>query len=69
LPDDVQKGLKHVVIYEGMSVNRTQMGIKCKTHYILTWKKHLFLGISSTNIDALVTLLYWYTEAQSTEVF
>jgi hypothetical protein len=38
----------------GESVNRTQMNIKHKTRYIRNWKKHLFLDISSTNVDTLV---------------
>jgi hypothetical protein len=40
-------------LYEGQSVNRSQMDIKRKTCDIQTWKKHLFLDISSTNIDTL----------------
>jgi hypothetical protein len=45
------------------------MDIKRKTCYILTWKKHLFLDISSTNIDTLVPSLYQCFETRSTEVF
>jgi hypothetical protein len=44
--------------YEGESVNRPQMDAKCKTCEILTWKKHLFLDISSTNIDTFVPSFY-----------
>jgi hypothetical protein len=43
--------------YEGESVNRSRMYIKYKTCDIRAWKKHLFLDISSTNIDTLVPLL------------
>jgi hypothetical protein len=48
--------------YEEESVNGPQIDIKRKTRDILTWKKHLFLDISSTNIDTLV-------ETCSIEVF
>jgi hypothetical protein len=44
--------------YEGESVNRSQMDIKPKTCDIRTWKKLVFLGISSINIDKLVPSLY-----------
>jgi hypothetical protein len=44
--------------YEGMSINRSQMDIKCKTCDIQTWKKLVFLNISSTNTDTLVPSLY-----------
>jgi hypothetical protein len=43
------------------------MDIKCKTCYILTWKRRLFLD--SINTDALVPLLYQYVETRSIEVF
>jgi hypothetical protein len=49
--------------YEGESANRSQMDIKHKTCDIRTWTKHLFLNISSTNIDTLVPSLYQYIEA------
>jgi hypothetical protein len=49
--------------YEGESVNRPQMDIKRKTCDIRTWKKHLFLDISSTNIDTVVLLLYQCVES------
>jgi hypothetical protein len=45
------------------------MDIKCKTCDIWTWKRHLFLSISSTNIDTLVPLLYPCVETRSIEVF
>jgi hypothetical protein len=56
-------------IYEGESVNRTQMAIKRKSCDIRTWKKHLFLDISSTNINTLVLSLYQCFETLSTKVF
>jgi hypothetical protein len=55
--------------YEGESVNRSQMDIKLKTCDIQTWKKHLFLDISSTNIDTLVPSLYECVETHSVKVF
>jgi hypothetical protein len=45
------------------------MDIKCKTRDIRTWKEHLFLDISSTNIDSLVPSLYQCVETRSIEVF
>jgi hypothetical protein len=45
------------------------MDIKPKTRGIQTWKKHLFLDISSTNIDALVSSLYQCVETRSIQVF
>jgi hypothetical protein len=56
--------------YAGQSVNRTQMDIRRK-HVIfeLRKKKHLFLDISSTNIDKLVPSLYQCLETRSIEVF
>jgi hypothetical protein len=44
------------------------MTIKRKTNEIRTWKKHLFLDISSTNIDILVPSLYLCVETRSMEV-
>jgi hypothetical protein len=45
------------VIYEGESVNRSQMDIKHEICDILTWgEKHLFLDMSSTNTDTLVPI-------------
>jgi hypothetical protein len=55
-------------MYEGESVNRSQMDIKRKTYYIRTTKKHLFLDISSTNIDILVLSLYQCVETRSIQV-
>jgi hypothetical protein len=43
--------------------------IKRKTCDIETWKKRLFLDISSTNIDTLVPSLFQCVETRSTEVF
>jgi hypothetical protein len=64
----VKKKLTHIM-YEGKSVNRSQMDIKRKTCDIRTWKKHLFLNISSTNIDILVPSLYPCVETRSIQVF
>jgi hypothetical protein len=55
-------------IYEGASVNTTQMGIKRKTWDTRTWKKHLFLGIFS-NINTLAPSIYQCVETRSIEVF
>jgi hypothetical protein len=44
------------------------MDIKRKTRDIRTWEKHLFLDISSTNIDTLVPSLYQCVETRSIEV-
>jgi hypothetical protein len=43
--------------------------MKRKTCDIRTWKKHLLLGISSTNTDTLVPSLYLCVETRSKEVF
>jgi hypothetical protein len=59
----------HVHTYEGESVNKSQMDIKCKTCDIRTCKKHLFLDTSITNIDTLAPLLYQCVETRSIEVF
>jgi hypothetical protein len=48
----------HMHVYQGESVNMSQMDIKCKTCDIRIWKKHLFLKISFTNIDTLVPSLH-----------
>jgi hypothetical protein len=56
-------------MYEGEWVNRSQTDIKRKTCDIQTWKKHLFLDISSTNIAILVPSFYQCVETRSTEVF
>jgi hypothetical protein len=45
------------------------MDIKRKTRDIPTRKKHLFLDISSTNIDTFVLSLYQCVETRSIEVF
>jgi hypothetical protein len=39
--------------YEGEPLNKSQMDIKSKTRDIQTRHKHIFLDISSTNIDTL----------------
>jgi hypothetical protein len=57
------------VTYEGRSVNRSQIDMKRKTFDIRTWKKHLFLGISSTNTDTLVPSLDDCVETRRIEVF
>jgi hypothetical protein len=56
-------------MYEVESVNRSQMGITSKTCDIRTWKKHLFLDISSTNTDTLVPSLYQCVETRNIEDF
>jgi hypothetical protein len=45
------------------------MCIKRKTCDIQTWNKHLFLVISSTNIDILVPFLYQCIKTHSIEIF
>jgi hypothetical protein len=45
------------------------MDTKHKTCDIGNWKYHLFLDISSTNIDTLVPLLYQCVETHSMGVF
>jgi hypothetical protein len=45
------------------------MDIKRKTCDIRTWKKHLFLDISSTNIDTLIQSLYQCVETRCIKVF
>jgi hypothetical protein len=47
---------------------KPQRDIKRKTCDIRTWKKRLFLDISSTNIDKIVPLLYQCFETRSIEV-
>jgi hypothetical protein len=49
-------------------VNRPQIDIKRKICDIRTWEKHLFLDISSTNIDKLGPSLYKCVETRSIEV-
>jgi hypothetical protein len=55
--------------YEEKSVNGSQIDIKRKTCDIRTWKKHLFLNISSANNDTFVQSLYQCVETRSTDVF
>jgi hypothetical protein len=45
------------------------MDIKRKALDIQSWAKHLFLGISSTDIDTLVPPLYQWVKTSSIEVF
>jgi hypothetical protein len=45
------------------------MDVKRKACDIRTWKKHLFLDTSSTDIDTLVPSLYLCVETRSIEVF
>jgi hypothetical protein len=45
------------------------MYIKRKTCDIRTWKKQLFLNISSTNTDTLVPLLYRCVKTHTIEIF
>jgi hypothetical protein len=57
-------------IYEGESVNRSQIDIKRKTSVIQTWKKkHFFLDVSSSNTDIVAPSLYQCVETRSIEVF
>jgi hypothetical protein len=56
-------------ITRGESINWLQMDIKHKTCNIRSWKKQLFLDISSTNIDTLAPSLYQCVETRSMEVF
>jgi hypothetical protein len=58
-----------ILYYGGESVNRTQIDIKHKTCDIRTCKKYLFLGLSSTNFNTLVTSLYQCVETRSIDVF
>jgi hypothetical protein len=55
--------------YKVESVNGTQMDIKRKTRDVWNWEKHLFLDISSTNIDIVVSSLCQCVETHSTQVF
>jgi hypothetical protein len=59
------------MIYEGESVNRSQLDIKLIACDTRTLKKHvgLFLEISSTNIDTLVPSHYQCVETCNIEVF
>jgi hypothetical protein len=45
------------------------MDMKPKTCDIRSWKKHLFLDISSINIDTLAPSLYQCVATRSTEIF
>jgi hypothetical protein len=45
------------------------MDIKRKTRDIRTWKKHLFLDISSTNFDPFISSLYQFGVTRSVEGF
>jgi hypothetical protein len=57
------------VLYEGVLVSRSQMDIMHKTCDIRIRKKHLFLDMSTTNIDTLVPSLSQCIETRSIEVF
>jgi hypothetical protein len=61
-------GSPHMLLYEEESANRTQMDIKRKVWYSNQGKKHLFLDMSSTNIDILVPSLCQCIETRSIEV-
>jgi hypothetical protein len=50
-------------------VNRSQIDMKRKTCDIRTWGGKKILGISSTNIDALLPSLYQCVETHSTDLF
>jgi hypothetical protein len=65
----IQKSFSGDTMYEGESVNRSQKIYKPKTCDIRTWKKNLFLDISSTIIDIPVPALCQCVETRSTEVF
>jgi hypothetical protein len=52
-----------------VSINRSQIDLKRKTCDIRTWKKHLFLDISSANTDTLVPSPYLCAESCRIEVF
>jgi hypothetical protein len=54
--------------YEGESVNGSQIDSEHKACDIRTWRKHLFLNVTSTNIDTLVQLLHQCVEIHSIEV-
>jgi hypothetical protein len=60
---------RRVALYEGGSVNWSEMDIRRKTCYIRTWEKHLFLDISPTDIVRLVPSLYHCVETHSIEAF
>jgi hypothetical protein len=60
---------KSVCLYDGESVNRSQIDVERKICDIRTWKKYLLLDISSTNIDILVLSLYDCVKTRSVEVF
>jgi hypothetical protein len=55
--------------FRTVSVYRSQVDIKRKICDIRTWKKHLFLDISFTNIDTLVPSLYQFVETRSIGIF
>jgi hypothetical protein len=59
----------HICKYVAQSVNRTQTDIKRETCDNQTWKKHLFLYISSTDTDTFVPSLYQWVENRSIEIF
>jgi hypothetical protein len=61
--------VRFTVNYEEEPVNMSQMDIKHKTCNIRPGKYHLFVDISSTNIDTLVSSLYQCVETSSIEVF
>jgi hypothetical protein len=56
-------------MYEGKSVNRSQIDMKRKTCDVRTWRKYLFLDITSTNIHTLVPSLYQRVQTRSIEVY
>jgi hypothetical protein len=63
-----QTSLSYTLIYEGESVDRTQMNTKHKTSDIRKRPNHKFLDISSTSIDALVPSLYPCVENRRIDV-
>jgi hypothetical protein len=55
-------------MYEEESVRRPQMVIKLNTCDIRTWRKNLFLDISSTNVNTHFSSLYQCVETLNIEV-
>jgi hypothetical protein len=58
-----------LISYEGKSISTSQMYINVKHAILEPGKKHLFLDISSINIDALFPLLYQCFETCNVTVF
>jgi hypothetical protein len=56
---------KEDMYYEEESVCGSETCRKRKTCDIRTWKNHLFLDVSPTNIDTIASSLYQCVEARS----